>query len=64
MYTAKEIKAMTNDEIVTALFYMGICCCNEKGTKSEDKALHRLFIELGKRGVISDPETCYLNTLK
>lgn len=64
LYKVGETRAMTNAEIITAIFNLGICCSDDRGTKQDDLSLQRLFKELERRGVIDNWETAYSVTLK
>ena len=59
-----EIKTMTNDAIITTIFWMGIMAANDKTSQQREKRLQALLKELQDRGVIENWENAYAETLK
>ena len=55
----KDIKVMTNEDIIANIFYMGILMCNNGGTQADETTLQRYYKELANRGIVQDWEEAY-----
>lgn len=54
-----EIKKLSNEEIIADIFYLGVACVNDGGTKADEENLRRYYKELANRGVVSDWAKAY-----
>lgn len=62
--TKKEVKALSNEELIAQMFYYGIACSNEKKpAKSREQAIARVCKELEERGIVEDALKLYERTL-
>ena len=62
--TVKEIKAMSNIEIISNIFYMGIMMSNHKPVKKWDLELERYCKECERRGFVDDGAELYKEVCK
>ena len=62
--TVKEIKAMTNEELISNFFYMGILMSNQKPRKKWDLELERYCKECERRGFVEDGNSLYKEVCK
>lgn len=63
--TTKEIKEMTNEQLIANMFYMGVAVANEKKpAKKREVTIARICKELEKRNIIEDANALYEKTFK
>lgn len=62
--TYKVIAELSNEEIISDIFYLGVACANNNNTKADEENLRRYFKELAKRGVVRDWEEAYERVCK
>lgn len=59
-----EIKAMSNVELISNIFYMGILMSNHKPIKKWDLELERYCKECERRGFVEDGAELYKEVCK
>ena len=61
MITIKELKEITTESIITAIYYKGIVMSGGKQLKCDEKELQRYCEELARRGVVDDGYKLYVS---